>query len=142
MVIIRKQRIKDLQLRARVVVKTSNMKISRRRLADCVKKLQQKACRTCRTIIFPHSTNQCKLLVCSVDVAVCRRHFLNSAWEIFTSTEAARVVPESVTDDERGREVKESKVTFSKDFSSFISIYIMINFCLFVNFGRLTSRSV
>ena len=30
---------------------------SRRRLADFVKKLQQKACRTCSTIIFSYSTN-------------------------------------------------------------------------------------
>ena len=36
----------------------SNMKISRRRLADYVKKLHLKACRMCSTIIFPRSTNQ------------------------------------------------------------------------------------
>ena len=36
----------------------SNMKISRRHLADCVKKLHQKACRTCSTIILLHSANQ------------------------------------------------------------------------------------
>jgi len=47
--------MKDLLLQARVVVRTSNMKISRRRLADYVKTLHQKAC---RTIIFFHSTNQ------------------------------------------------------------------------------------
>ena len=35
-----------------VAVRTSNMKISRRRLADYVKTLHQKACRTCSTIIF------------------------------------------------------------------------------------------
>jgi len=40
-----------LLLRARVVVRFSNMKISRRRLADYTKKLHQKA------IIFSHSTN-------------------------------------------------------------------------------------
>ena len=34
------------------------MKISRRRLADYVKTLPQKACRTCSKIIFLHSTNQ------------------------------------------------------------------------------------
>ena len=34
------------------------MKISHRHLADCVKTLHQKACRTCSTIIFLHSTNQ------------------------------------------------------------------------------------
>ena len=42
-------------LRAPVVVRTSNMKISRSRLADYVKTLQQKACCTCTTFIFPHS---------------------------------------------------------------------------------------
>ena len=48
----------DLLLRARVVVRTSNTKISRRRFPDYVKPLLQKACRTCSTIIFLHSTNQ------------------------------------------------------------------------------------
>ena len=52
------QRMKDLLLRARVVVRTSDMKISRRRSVDYVKTLHQKACRTCSTIIFLHSTNQ------------------------------------------------------------------------------------
>jgi len=50
--------MKDLLLRARVVVRTSNMKISRRRLADYVKTLHQKARCTCSTIIFLHSINQ------------------------------------------------------------------------------------
>ena len=36
----------------------SNMKILRRCLADYVKTLHQKACRTCSTIIFLHSTKQ------------------------------------------------------------------------------------
>ena len=39
-------------------MRTSNMKISHRLLADYVKSLHQKACRTCSTIIFLHSTNQ------------------------------------------------------------------------------------
>ena len=47
--------MKDLLLRARVVVRNSNMKISRSRLADCVKTLHQKVW---STIIFLHSTNQ------------------------------------------------------------------------------------
>ena len=34
-----RQRMKDLKLRARVVVRTSNMKISRRHLADYFRKL-------------------------------------------------------------------------------------------------------
>ena len=41
-----------------VVDRTTNMKISRRPLADYVKTLHQKACRTCSTITFLHSTNQ------------------------------------------------------------------------------------
>ena len=49
--------MKDLPLRARVVVRTSNMKISRRHLADYVKTLHQKAC--C-TIIFLRLSNQIK----------------------------------------------------------------------------------
>ena len=35
-----------------------NIKILRRLLADYVKRLYHKACRTCSTIIFLHSTNQ------------------------------------------------------------------------------------
>ena len=50
--------MKDLLRGARVVVRTSNMKFSSRRLAGYIKTLLQKACRTCSTIIFPHSTNQ------------------------------------------------------------------------------------
>ena len=47
--------MKGLLLRVSVVVRTSSMKISRRRLAENVKKkLHQKAC---RTILFPQSTN-------------------------------------------------------------------------------------
>ena len=68
--------MKDLLLRAPVVVRTSNMKISRRRLADYVKTLHQKACRTCSTIIFLHSTNEIiDLWRCRWR---CRRQILNS----------------------------------------------------------------
>ena len=68
--------MKDLHLRARVVSRTSNMKISRRHLADYVKTLHQKACRTCSTIIFLHSTNQIiDLWRCR---GRCRRQILNS----------------------------------------------------------------
>ena len=49
--------MKGILLRAHVVVRTSNMKISRRSLADYVEKLRQKAYGTSGTII-PHSTNQ------------------------------------------------------------------------------------
>ena len=50
--------MKDLLLRARVVFRISNMKISRGHLPDYVKTLHQKASRTCSTIIFLHSINQ------------------------------------------------------------------------------------
>ena len=43
----------NLPLRACVVVRTSSMKISRRHLADYVKKLCKKACRTCVPLFFP-----------------------------------------------------------------------------------------
>ena len=72
MVFMPRQRMKDLLLRARVVVRTSKMKISCRRAADYVKKLHQKACRTCSTIIFPRLTNEI------IDFWRCRGHFLNS----------------------------------------------------------------
>ena len=67
-------------LRARVVVRTSNMKISSRRLADYVKTMHQKACRTRSTIIFLHSTNQI------IDLWRCRRRcrhqILNSPMKV------------------------------------------------------------
>ena len=52
--------MKDLLRGVRVVVRISNMKISRRPLADrdYVKTLHQKSCRAWSTIIFPLSTNQ------------------------------------------------------------------------------------
>ena len=58
MVFMQRQRLKDLLLRAPVVVRTTKMNISRRYLVDYVKKLYQKECRTCSTIIFPHSANE------------------------------------------------------------------------------------
>ena len=68
MVFTQRQRMKDLVLRAHVVVRTYNRKISRRHLADCVKILPQKACRTCSTIIF--LIQPIKSIICGVDVAV------------------------------------------------------------------------
>lgn len=67
--------MKDLLLRIRVTVITiSNKKIQRRRLADHVNKLPQKACRSCRTIVFSYSTNH------MIDVRRYRggRRFFNS----------------------------------------------------------------
>ena len=62
--------MKDLLLRARVVVRTSNMKISRGRLADYVKTLHQKA-RAARLFFF---IQPIKSLICGVvvDVAVVK----------------------------------------------------------------------
>ena len=75
--------MKDLLLQARVVVRTSNMKISRCRLADYVQTLHQKACCTCSTIIFYHSTNQI------IDLWRCRRgchrQILNSLFKLLQS---------------------------------------------------------
>ena len=68
--------MKNLSLWACAVVRVSNMKISRSRLADYVKTFHQKVCCTCRNVIFPHSTNQISDLWCCG--GRCRRHFLNS----------------------------------------------------------------
>jgi len=69
--------MKDLLLRARVVVRTSNMKISRRRLADYAKTLHQekisfsldctkkRAARAARLFFFIQPS---KSLICSVVV--------------------------------------------------------------------------
>ena len=59
--------MKDLLLQARIVVRTSNVKISRRHLVDYVKKLRQRACRTCSAIIF---LEPIKSLICGVVVVV------------------------------------------------------------------------
>ena len=64
--------MKDLLLRARAVVRTSTMKISRRRLADFVKTLHQKrAARAARFFLF---IQLIKSLICGVvvDVAVVK----------------------------------------------------------------------
>ena len=50
--------MKDLLLCVHVVIKTLNLEISRCHLARYVTELYKSACRTCSTIIFPHSTNQ------------------------------------------------------------------------------------
>ena len=89
--------MKDLLLRACVVVITSKMNISRGRLADYVKTFHQKACRTCCTIIVLNSTNQI------IDLRRClcrsRRCFLNTAlarsvrgW-FFARTGRAKIIP-------------------------------------------------
>ena len=49
--------MKDLSLRARVVIITSNMVISRPHLIDVVKEMNINACCTCSTTAFPHSAN-------------------------------------------------------------------------------------
>ena len=50
--------MKELPLGIHVVVQTLNLEISPSRLADYVKEFCKNACRTCRTIIFPHLSNQ------------------------------------------------------------------------------------
>ena len=61
--------MKDLLLRARVVVRTSNMKISRRRLADYTSKhcTTKRAARAARLFFF---IQPIKLLICGVVVDV------------------------------------------------------------------------
>ena len=59
-----------LLLRTAFVVETSNMKISRRHLADYVKNVCQKGCRMCSAIIFPPLTNQIMVSGVVVSVAV------------------------------------------------------------------------
>ena len=68
---MQRQRMEDLLLWARVFVTILNAKILRRRLADYTKKMRQKACCTCSTILFLPLTNQI------IDLwRRCRRHFL------------------------------------------------------------------
>ena len=50
-----RERMKDLQLRVRFVVKTINLKFSCRHLADYVKEMYRNAGSTCNTIIFQYS---------------------------------------------------------------------------------------
>ena len=69
MVFMSRKRIKDLLLRVRVVVRTSNMEIPRRHLSNYVKELHWKACRRSSTTIFFPFTNHIIHLWC--------RRFLN-----------------------------------------------------------------
>ena len=62
--------MEDLLLGVHVVVKTLTSEISRCHLADYVIELYLSACRTCSTIIFPHSTNQIIVFCLGVVVAV------------------------------------------------------------------------
>jgi len=69
MVFMKRQRMKDLLLRALIVVETSKNKIWRRHLADNVKKIAQKSVPHMQhNIIFPHSSNQI------IDLWQCRGH--------------------------------------------------------------------
>ena len=69
-------RMKDLLLRARVVVKTSNMKISHVVFWRLQRNIAPKACCTCSTIILPYSTNEIvEFWRCRCR---CRREVLNS----------------------------------------------------------------
>ena len=71
-----KNRMKDSHLHAHVVVKTSNLVVSRRRYAEDLKNICYNPCGTCSTIIYDLLTNDIILLwrcCCR-----CRRRFLNS----------------------------------------------------------------
>ena len=67
-----RQITKVLTLRARVLVRSSNMKIARRHLAAYVRKLHHRAWPKCSTFVFLHSTNHI------VNLWWCRRRFLKS----------------------------------------------------------------
>ena len=60
----------DLLLRARVVVRTSKMKISRRRLTDYAKKIAPKSVPHVQHDYFPSFNQAIKSLICGVVVAV------------------------------------------------------------------------
>ena len=68
--------MKDLLLSVDVVVKTLNLEISRCHLVDYVHEFYLSACRTCSTIIFPHSTNH--IIVFWRRRCRCRRPCLSS----------------------------------------------------------------
>lgn len=63
--------MKDVMLRARIVVGTSKCEISRRRVADYVKKncIKKRAARAADGNL-PHSTNHIIILICGIVVAV------------------------------------------------------------------------
>ena len=67
-VFILRQRMKDFRLWDSVIIRTSNMKISCRHLADCVKKLHQKRAARAARLFF--LIQPIKSLVCDVVVAV------------------------------------------------------------------------
>lgn len=52
----------------RVVITTSNLKTSRRRLVDYVEKLQQRTCRTCSTITYDYPYNQSNQLIMALSL--------------------------------------------------------------------------
>ena len=98
--------------------RTSNMEISRRHLADCVKNLQQKACRTCSTIIFPHSANQIIDLWCCR--RRCRRHFLNS---LLAEGDSANFVPSSGK--ELQANIRDDKTTMSNEHTFYVQCCLL-----------------
>ena len=78
--------MKDLLLYVHVVFKTLNLEISRCHLADYVKEFYYSACRTCSTIIFPHSANQ--IIVFWRRRCRCRRPCSSSLFEVLMTTRA------------------------------------------------------
>ena len=71
---MQRQRMKDLLLRALIVVETSKKKIRRRRLADDVKKLHKKRATHAAQLFFPTFIDlwQCH--------GHCRGHFFNTPY--------------------------------------------------------------
>ena len=73
--------MEELLLRAGVVLRTSNLKIPRRRLTVCEKEIYLNALRTWRVIIFPHSFNH----IIDWWRLRCRYHLSNSlVWQVMT----------------------------------------------------------
>ena len=73
--------MEELLLRAGVVLRTSNLKIPRRRLTVCEKEIYLNTLRTWRVIIFPHSFNH----IIDWWRWRCRYHLSNSlVWQIMT----------------------------------------------------------
>ena len=84
----KRQRMKDLLLRARVVVRTLKMKISFHRLADYVKKLQQmRAARAARLFFL---IQPIKLLICGVVGFMVRTERKSCSPKSLTSSSSTR----------------------------------------------------
>ena len=93
--------MKDLLLWARVVVRTSNMKISRRYLAESIKKNAPKRVSHVQNFIFPHPTNQIiELWRC---ICRCRCHILTPQGRFcaVTTVMTTRTSPICISNEQR-----------------------------------------